>query len=139
MQAMGLGRPSDAPVVTGRVGRWHLTLLEIPSAGADPVTSVHKNSLRAAGRGACAIRALPDLCVGIVSERLEDSGPSRFLLWSPNSKPRRARGFLFERSMSRPCHSAPFFMSRMLHVFPSVFNGCQSLPAAARLRAPDGP
>ena len=38
-----LGRPSDAPVVTGRVGPSHLTLTEIPSAGADPVTSAHKN------------------------------------------------------------------------------------------------
>src|SRR5262245_22542867 len=102
MQAMGLGRPSDAPVVTGRVGRWHLTLLEIPSAGADPVTSVHKNSLRAAGRGAYAIRALRDLRFGIVSERLEDSGPSRFLLWSPNSKPRHARGFLCLFVSSKP-------------------------------------
>jgi len=41
-------------------------LLEIPSAGADPVTSVRKNSFAggAAGRGADAIRALPDLCGG---------------------------------------------------------------------------
>src|SRR5215813_9120210 len=44
MPAMGLDRPSDALAVTGRVGRWHLTLMEIPSAGADRVTSVHKNS-----------------------------------------------------------------------------------------------
>jgi len=43
---MRLRGRSHAPVVTGRVGRWHLTLLEIPSAGADPVTSVHKNYVR---------------------------------------------------------------------------------------------
>jgi hypothetical protein len=70
---MRLRGRSDAPVVTGRVARWHLTLMEIPSAGADPVTSVHKNLFAggAAGRGPYAIRALPDLCGGIVSGRLE--------------------------------------------------------------------
>jgi len=44
--AMRLRDQSDAPAVTGRVGRWHLMLLEIPSAGADPATSVRKNSIR---------------------------------------------------------------------------------------------
>jgi hypothetical protein len=41
-----------------------------------------------------AIRPLPELCLGIVSERLETQGPSRLLLWLDNSKPRHARGFL---------------------------------------------
>jgi hypothetical protein len=41
---MRLRDRSHALVVTGRVARWHLTLMEIPSAGADPVSSVRKNS-----------------------------------------------------------------------------------------------
>jgi hypothetical protein len=46
-----------------------------------------------AGRGAYAIRALPDLRVGIVSERLENSDALGFSMRT-NSKPRHARGFL---------------------------------------------
>ena len=51
--------------------------MDIPSAGADPVTSVRKNSFAggAADRGAYAIRALPDLRFGIVSERLGHRDP----------------------------------------------------------------
>jgi hypothetical protein len=44
-----------------------------------------------AGRGAYAIRALPDLCGGIVSRRLETQVS---LDHSPYSKPRHVRGFL---------------------------------------------
>src|SRR6476619_803436 len=106
MLAMGLGRPSDAPVVTGRVGRWHLTLMEIPSAGADPVTSVHKNlfAVTAAGRGRLRIRALSDLCVGnSIGLSRDRSGLSRRFILPPR-KPRHARGsfLLIGRRKPRP-------------------------------------
>jgi hypothetical protein len=45
------------------------------------------------GRGAYAIRALPDLCFGIVSERPEAHSLWAFLL-RDYLKPRDARGFL---------------------------------------------
>jgi hypothetical protein len=40
-----------------------------------------------------AIRALPELCAGIVSRRLETQVPLGFSLWLDNSKPRHVRGF----------------------------------------------
>ena len=40
-----------------------------------------------------AIRALPELCGGIVSRRLETQVPLGFSLWLDNSKPRHVRGF----------------------------------------------
>jgi hypothetical protein len=54
------------------------------------------------GSGAYAIRALPDLCVGILSERLERlSSPLGFLLgyW----KPRHVRGFFCCRTVVPSC------------------------------------
>jgi hypothetical protein len=53
-----------------------------------------------AGRGDYAIRALPDLCGEIVSERLETQVPLGFSLWLDNSKPRHARGFFFTAGAS---------------------------------------
>src|SRR5258708_39854866 len=94
--AMQLRRPSDAPAVTGRVARWHLTLMEIPSAGADPVTSVRKNSFAggAAGLGAFAICAFAGFWLWIVLGRLgapfSPIFSCLFLL-----KPRPPRGFFF--------------------------------------------
>jgi hypothetical protein len=49
-------------------------------------------ALNRAGRGAYAIRALSELCLGIKSERLEGvmhDAPS----WTPLEKPRQVRGF----------------------------------------------
>jgi len=45
---MRLRDRSRAQVVTGRVALWRLTLMEIPSAGADPISSARKNSFRVA-------------------------------------------------------------------------------------------
>src|SRR5262249_59821263 len=90
---MQLRRPSDAPAVTGRVSPWHLTLMDIPSAGADPVTSVHKNSFAggAAGRGAFAIRALRGFWLWVVFEVLRESRAFFGFFRGPRTAP----GFFF--------------------------------------------
>src|SRR5215472_5838459 len=50
IRPMRLRGRSHALGVTGRVARWRLTLMEIPSGGADPVSSVRKNSCSGSGR-----------------------------------------------------------------------------------------
>src|SRR5208337_3469748 len=48
IRVMRLRRRWDAQAVTGRVGQWHLTPMEIPSAGAEPISSVQVNEARRA-------------------------------------------------------------------------------------------
>src|SRR6516164_9542575 len=55
-RAMRLRGRSNALGVTGRVARWHLTFMEIPSGGADPVSSVRKNSFAGGERRAGALK-----------------------------------------------------------------------------------
>ena len=67
-------------------------LLDILSAGADPVTSVRKNSFTggAACRDAYSIRTLPDLCVGIVLQR---PVPLDAIFFLPSLEPRTSGAF----------------------------------------------
>src|SRR5262249_10120317 len=85
MPAMGLDRPSDALAVTGRVGRWHLTLMEIPSAGGGRVASVHKNSF------AGVRRALPHRVLILVLTVLQPRSRGALISHSANFSPLLAR------------------------------------------------
>src|SRR6516162_6274434 len=81
---MRLRGRSHALVVTGRVARWHLTLMEIPSAGADPVSSVHKNSFRIVATISRAVGGRPDIpkppsLLGIVARLSRPLAASPFL------------------------------------------------------------
>jgi hypothetical protein len=56
----------------------------------------------AAGRGAYAICALPDLCLGIVSRRLETQVPLGFLLCYETRSPGTSGAFFYWSSCHRP-------------------------------------